>query len=53
MKKKQTRTLMEKLEGISFLESLGLTPDTIESIEDGIDNPENTQYIEDWRELLD
>ena len=47
MKKKQTRTLMEKLEGISFLESLGLTPDTIESIEDGIDNPENSGNTDD------
>lgn len=51
MKKKQTRTLMEKLEGISFLESLSLTPDTIEAIEDAIDNPEEAHILKNWSEL--
>ena len=46
------RTLEEKLEGISFLESLGLTEDTIEAIEDGIDHPENLISVDDWRDLL-
>lgn len=51
MKKKQTRTLMEKLNGISYLKSLGLTPDTIEAIEDAIDNPEEGHVLKDWSEL--
>lgn len=46
------RTLEEKLEGISFLESLKLTEDTIEAIEDCIDHPEHLISVEDWRELL-
>ena len=51
-KKKKKRTLAEKLRGISYLESLGLTPETIEVIEDAIDNPETVEYFEDWKELL-
>lgn len=50
--KKVERTLQEKLEGISFLESLNFNEDTIEAIEDSIDNPEHLISIEDWRELL-
>lgn len=49
---KVERTLQEKLEGISFLESLNFNEDTIEAIEDSIDNPEHLISIEDWRELL-
>ena len=49
---KVERTLQEKLEGISFLESLNFNEDTIEAIEDSIDNPEHLISIGDWRELL-
>ena len=49
---KEERTIEEKLEGISFLESLGLTGETISSIEDAIDHPEHLIHVHNWRDLL-
>lgn len=49
--KKVERTLQEKLEGISFLESLNFNEDTIEAIEDGIEHPEKSIILDDWNKL--
>lgn len=49
---KEERTIEEKLNDISYLESLGLSPNTIESIEDAIDHPEHLIRVSNWRELL-
>ena len=46
------RTIEEKLQGISYLESLGLDNETIEAIEESIDHPETMIKVDDWRELL-
>lgn len=48
---KEERTIEEKLEGISFLESLGLSSETINAIEEGIDHPERKITLTDWKQL--
>lgn len=45
------RTIEEKLQGISFLESLGLDNETIDVIEDAIDNPDDYEVITSWEQL--
>ena len=45
------RTIEEKLQGISYLESLGLDEETIDAIEDAIDHPENCETITSWEQL--
>lgn len=46
------RTIEEKLQGISFLESLGLDEETINVIEDAIDHPETMIKAESLKEFI-
>jgi len=46
------RTIEEKLQGISYLESLGLDNETIEAIEDSIDHPETMIKAESLKEFI-
>lgn len=48
---KEERTIEEKLDGISFLESLGLSSETINAIEEGIGHPERKITLTDWKQL--
>lgn len=48
---KEERTIEEKLEGISFLESLGLSSETINAIEEGIYHSERKITLADWKQL--